>query len=254
VAVPETISYIEVKRPVLKGARDFLTRVRHIGDKVLGYYEPTTSITETALELDESLNPELTDLITPVSDPVLRVLDERDLKVSLLHKRAEKHLASRYHFPYHHNRFGSVLEPIYISSREQAVHGKRRKQTLYQQLDAVSIEHQVNPESLPITFDKVDIVHQTGKELALGLLPRLGSAALAVLQEQEQVTYLRLKQQSARLANLPGETDNLAVRFATVAADIDRHKIIHLLDRLNELPPVRFELGPPAGRSQDSRR
>jgi hypothetical protein len=254
-SVGEKYSYLQLERPVLHGAEYFLAQASHIGERVLGTIA-TTSVTELTMisesdSGDEYSEPVPMHVTTPVEEPIFKVESARALKVILLHKRAPSNGSERYPFSYHYNRFSTPLEMVYPFDKEARQSSKNNKRTLLKQLAQISLDHeQPDPNQLTVFFDRVDIVERGCEEIVLGLFPKAKSIGQLILETEEIVCERRLRQQSKRLANLAGNSDNQSVRIGTVPSSVDRSKLDQLIERLQELTPVRLVFGRHDGRAK----
>jgi hypothetical protein len=241
---PEDYGYLQVQRPVIEGCDAFLARASRIGHQILGD-EVVAAMTELGLPEvgeDEAL-PEPVHVVSTLTNSVMFVGERKDLNAVLLHRAVRGNLASRYSFGYHQGLFAAdnriVRGRLDVEGVER---GKHQVPSLKEELDAVSVRHDKDPDRLPVVCDRVGVLGEPGDKLILALFPRAKDIGTRILHEQAKVCFTRLERQSSRTA-FPISPWSVGVPFARIPGTIKDAQYERLLDRLQELTPERIVLG-----------
>lgn len=248
-ASPEDYSYVQVDRPIRNGGR-FLSQVRAIGERALGT-EPRSSISEFHIspsdEDDTGLNPVLQHAEVPTFEPVLKVVQDNDFDMVLLHRSAPPGLASRYSFGYLQAKLSAPETTTHRADYdEDGTRISNRYKThlppLSQELDDITNSHNANSDNLRVLCDRVDIIGEPGGDLVLGLTPKTSERSARILHEQSAAAYHRLRVISNRTAN-PLSPWQVTAPFARIPGNITDAQYDYLLGGIDDVLPVRVLLG-----------
>ena len=252
---PPDYSFVQVERPVIAGAKQFLATAQDVGRWVLGE-EIVSSVTDLSVDFFSG-DDDPTDLIhieRPVGTPIFETSAPNDLSLVLMHRGVQRQLASRYGIVPAH---GYLSQSVVVSYRTvQLMDGlekraKTRRPGLIHDLDQVSTNHGLTPDYTQTYYDRIDQVNEPGGNCIVGLFLTPGKAATRALMEQADVSSERLKDkhkqlaQAKRLAQVVSPAQ-VTIPFARCPGRISDQQYQRLFDSLREeLLPVQLVLGAP---------
>ncbi|HSH55693.1 MAG TPA: hypothetical protein VK983_02600 [Candidatus Limnocylindrales bacterium] len=251
---PREYSYLEVNRPISGAdAEQFVAGVREVGRRVLGE-EVITSISELALpDLDdgtEIASPQT--VVTPVTQPILKVSDAEDLSMVLLHRGVPHDLSSRYDIAYNALRLMRPVERYEQVEDDEGV--QHRAEVTYPPLRTVLKEvsemNGLDPDATDVVCDAVCIMVEPGDDYILALTPKTTGRAARALHEQAKECHQRLQWQSRRLAQ-PVSGSMIGVPFARMPQKVTHIESDRIIGGIQHLLPRRFIMAEPRVRTGD---
>jgi hypothetical protein len=241
---PEDYGFLQVERPVISGGSEFLAKAALVGRQVLGA-EIVTCVTEFGVQ-EVSDEHELTDpsfQVKDVTSDVMHVGERNDLRVVLLHRSAPAEIASRYSFVYHLGLFAAKRRKVRGQiDPDEPERGKHTLSDLRSELDQISQNHGQQPNNMPMSFDRVAILGEPGKDLVLGLIPKERQIGTLILHRQAYGAHRRLREQSKKLA-FPISPWAIAIPFARVPGNITPVQYDRLIGGIESHLPHTLVLG-----------
>lgn len=232
----ESYSYLQVDRPILSGADDFLECVNDIGVRVIGTIG-SAAIAENVLVAEENA---IETQHRTINHPKVETYSPRELRMILLRRAVPSKMSPTFNFTHKAAQFNERRGAKSQSKRY------RRSSTgsIVDQLNAVGRGQGLERVDSRIICDKVVDISDPVFGHALALSPRSGDGTTFTLTRQARKSEQELKIMSEKIA-YSSEAWTPIVPFASLPENITNAEYTKFVELIDEQlkPAIRLIMG-----------